>query len=813
MTEDTPDRAQEVGRANGSGTPQRFLLRLRTSPLAAKLAILSAAMTVIVVSVVFLGLRNRLDAEVRRVFTEELSASQRGLGKLQDQNLKLLLETSELVSTSPTLRAAMQTLRVETNSGLPRRNDLVETIRREVARIFEELDRDLLVVTDERGRVLAAAGRDGAPAALEDLSRMPVIRRVLEADSLGSYSGFGVLRHGEGYFQVGCVAIELEGYSIGVLLIGERLDLLVPRLGAATATHAVVTAGGKVLASTLESAPPGSRWDATPSDTLAHRLRHGGDEFVAATLPLGVTNDGSVATLHLVRSLTRSISPVLMSLRRSFVAAGIVAVLLVAGGAVIVSRTTLRPLSAFVQFMRTGADAGTIAPFAHPAAPQEIRTLTDAYNRLIESLSRQHAQLEERSMQLASANESLQEEVHERERAELALRESEEQLRQSQKLESLGTLAGGVAHDFNNLLSVILGYAQIVTQEIPPGSPIEGDIAQISQAADRASGLVRQLLAFSRKQVLQPRVIDLNQTVSGMSTMLRRLIGEDIDLQIKLEPRLARIKADPGQIEQVLMNLVVNARDAMPTGGVLVIETGNIVLDRRFEKRPDAIAGGPAVMLAVCDSGVGMDAATRARIFEPFFTTKPAGMGTGLGLSTVYGIVRQSGGTVSVFSEPERGAKIRCYFPPMIEVAELDAARIEDDGVLAGRETVLVAEDDPQLRSLVRRCLASSGYSVIEACDGAQALDLAASHVGTIDLLVTDIVMPNLSGKDLAERLLLDRPGLRVLYMSGYSDEAIARHGELTPGAVFLQKPVTPNALVRAVRSTLDTELSAVSSV
>jgi two-component system, cell cycle sensor histidine kinase and response regulator CckA len=305
--------------------------------------------------------------------------------------------------------------------------------------------------------------------------------------------------------------------------------------------------------------------------------------------------------------------------------------------------------------------------------------------------------------------------------------------------------------------------------------------------------------------------MDLNQTVSGMSTMLRRLIGEDIDLQTRLDPRLARVKADPGQIEQVLMNLVVNARDAMPTGGVLVIETGNVELDKRYESRPGAIPGGPAVMLAVCDSGIGMDAATRARIFEPFFTTKPAGMGTGLGLSTAYGIVRQSGGTVTVHSEPGLGSKIRCYFPPMAEVAEPEPTRSEG-GNPTGNETVLVAEDDPQVRSLVRRCLVTHGYTVIEAHDGVEALRMAAAHFGELDLLVTDMVMPNISGKELAQRLLMERPNLRVLYMSGYSDEAIGRHGELTPGAVFLQKPVAPDALVRAVRAALDSELAVGSS-
>src|SRR4029079_14312104 len=255
----------------------------------------------------------------------------------------------------------------------------------------------------------------------------------------------------------------------------------------------------------------------------------------------------------------------------------------------------------------------------------------------------------------------------ERETAERALLDSEEQLRQSQKLEALGTLAGGVAHDFNNMLSVIIGYSQIVAQDAPDNSPIKEDVEQIISAAERAAGLVRQLLAFSRKQVLQPRIIDLNQTVSGMLEMLRRLIGEDIDLQTELEPRLSRIKADQGQIEQVLMNLVVNARDAMPTGGKLVIGTSHTQLDDRYEQRFGAMPGGLAVTLTVSDSGTGMDAATRERIFEPFFTTKPVGKGTGLGLATAYGVVRQSGGSITALREPGEGATMPCYFPPMLD--------------------------------------------------------------------------------------------------------------------------------------------------
>jgi signal transduction histidine kinase/ActR/RegA family two-component response regulator len=769
--------------------------------LGIKLALLSALVTAAVVAVAFLGLRARASADVRRAFVGELEASQRGVQELQDRDLRLLLATSSVVSTSPTLRAALQTWRLETGAGLPARPDLLATIQRELERIFSDLGRDLLIVTDDSGRVLAAVGPVGLPRK-GDVVRLPAVRNALTSDSATADSGFGVLRAGPGKspFQVGCVAILVDGYPIGVLLLGERLDRLMPRF-APPGTHAVVTLGDTVVLSTLDAAVLGTTWK--PSARAAGEVsRLNGAEYVTASVPLGLDDMGGPATLFLARSVTAALTPLTGALGRSFLIAGILAVLLVGGGAAVVSRTTLRPLASFVSFLRAGAGGeGTFARFSHPTSPPpaEIDTLTDAYNRLIESLRQQHAEI-------AQANATLRQQVQERERAEQALRESEEQLRQSQKLEALGTLAGGVAHDFNNLLSVIIGFAEISTRAAPAGpgdSTLREDLAQISEAANRATGLVRQLLAFSRKQVMQPQIVDLNHVVTRMEMMLNRVIGEDVVLTTKLEPRLARIKADPGQLEQVIMNLVVNARDAMPTGGTILIETRNVQLDARYERRPEAIAAGPAVMLAVSDTGVGMNEATRRRIFEPFFTTKPPGKGTGLGLSTVYGIVRQSEGSITVYSQPGEGCTFRCYFPPTAVDTKPEQSVAADDAS-GGDETVLVAEDEGQMRTLLRRCLASRGYRVLEASHGAEALQIAAAHRGPIHLLVTDVVMPHMSGKDLAQRLQTERPDLRVLFISGYSDEAIERHGVLSPGSAFLQKPLQPDVLARAVRQILD---------
>ena len=382
-------------------------------------------------------------------------------------------------------------------------------------------------------------------------------------------------------------------------------------------------------------------------------------------------------------------------------------------------------------------------------------------------------------------------------------RHLEEQFRQAQKMEAVGQLAGGIAHDFNNLLTAILGNTQLLLRDLPPGDAKRGDVEEIRKASERAASLTRQLLAYSRRQMLQPEVLDLNVVVAEMDKMLRRLIGEHIALEAVLAPDLGRVRADPNQIEQVIVNLAVNARDAMPDGGKLTIETANVDLDEAFAQAHLGSVPGSYAQLAVTDTGAGMDATVRAHLFEPFFTTKEVGKGTGLGLATVYGIVKQSGGYISVYSEPGRGSSFKIYLPRIATPPEA-AAGPQKGGPAPGSETVLVVEDEPAVLTLSRRALEAQGYVVLAASDPIAALRVVERHGGTIHLLLTDVVMPGLSGRELADRLTAQRPGIRVLYMSGYPGDAVVQHGTLPSGSAFLQKPFSPDGLARKVRDVLD---------
>jgi PAS domain S-box-containing protein len=382
-------------------------------------------------------------------------------------------------------------------------------------------------------------------------------------------------------------------------------------------------------------------------------------------------------------------------------------------------------------------------------------------------------------------------------------RELENQLRLSQRLDAVGRLAGGVAHDFNNMLTAILGYTDLAAMRLASDHPVQTYIAEIGKAAERSSTLTRQLLAFSRQQVLQPRLLDLNGVIRSFAKLLQRTLGEDIELISELAPDLGPVQADPGSIEQILMNLAVNARDAMAGGGKLTIETFNAELDRAYADEHTPVQPGAYVCVAVSDTGAGMDETTRNRIFEPFFTTKERGKGIGLGLSTVYGIVKQSGGYVWVYSEPGQGTSFKIYLPRAGAVEVADQPGSQTVAALRGNETILLVEDDAAVRRLTSEILTESGFRVFPAGGMEEALAICERRAGeSIDLLITDIVLPGIGGVDLAQRIAAIRPGIKVLYMSGYADRAV--RGQLSEGAVFLSKPFTPAALVSKVRAAIE---------
>lgn len=426
-------------------------------------------------------------------------------------------------------------------------------------------------------------------------------------------------------------------------------------------------------------------------------------------------------------------------------------------------------------------------------ANQELRALHAALEQRV------HA----RTAELEAKNEELQREIEARRQAQAALSRSEEQLRHSQKMEAVGRLAGSIAHDFNNLLSVILSYSVMLQRDLKPMDPIRADVESIRKAGERAADLTRQLLAFSRQQVLAPRLVDLNDSVHELERMVARLLGEDVELCLHYERAVWPVRVDPGQMDQVLMNLIVNARDAMPRGGQLTLETKNVVLDERHANEHLGVLPGSYVLIAVSDTGIGMDKATQARIFEPFFTTKGAGRGTGLGLATAFGIVKQSGGTIWVYSELNKGTTFKVYLPKAEGPGETYPDMLEPK-TLHGTETILLVEDEDEVRIVAREILRRHGYDVLDARNAGEALLTCERFKEAIHLLLTDVIMPQVSGRELAERLARLRPDMKVLFMSGYTENAIVHHGILDSGIAYLQKPLVPDALARRVRAVLD---------
>ncbi|HEX5972103.1 MAG TPA: ATP-binding protein [Gemmatimonadaceae bacterium] len=562
-----------------------------------------------------------------------------------------------------------------------------------------------------------------------------------------------------------------------------------------------------------------------PSLPANHRARF---EWLdaTATRQFGVSRDVPFApwTVWVQQPYAHVVQPALQSLR-DLGAIALTALLLAVTGAWLVSRHVTAPL---VDLTDAAGDIaqGNYRRRVRSDRRDELGVLVQAFNRMAAEVEHAHAELQDQAVELEQHAQQAQDLAHELElsnqelsetleeatkaRHEITLAESEKkaleaQFLQAQKMEAVGRLAGGIAHDFNNLLTVIASYSSMALESLRVDDPLHADMKEIRGAAERAARLTRQLLAFSRKQVMRPEMLDLTSMARDMERMLQRLIGEDVTLELKLEPELGIICADPGQVEQVIMNLVVNARDAMPNGGHLVIETSNVAFSTELSMTELGRPAGEYVLLSVTDTGTGMSEATQANLFEPFFTTKGAGVGTGLGLSTVYGIVKQSGGDIHVRSELGRGTSFRIYFPraeerEMRHTREMPVPRVS----LAGTETILLVEDDASLRQLTARVLRDAGYEVLAPMTPTEAVLAGTHHEGTVDLLLTDVVMPQMTGRTVAELLVQQKPGLKVLYMSGYTDDDVVRRGVLATDTEFLQKPFTPTELLRQVRAVLD---------
>jgi signal transduction histidine kinase/ActR/RegA family two-component response regulator len=782
------------------GSSTSAVARLRAASLSVKLAALGATVTAAVVWAAFWGLSVETRANTTQVFTRQLERNQRTLRLLQERNARQLLFTASLVSQAPNFQYSLKQFQAEANRGATPAPQYAREIDGHAQRLVQNARADLLVITDDSGRVFSVAGERASLRRGDRLSSLPAVAAALDPAAPADTGDLAVLETSAGYFQVGVYPLVQDGITLGALLLGQRLDsaFVVAASDAAGDAVVVLTAGTRVVSASdgrLATADVSTQLAATGGNARATTMKIGAEEYVVAPVKLGDTQRRDAVRLWMLQPLSRRVTALMEPLRVDFIVYGALAVLVAAIGSAVVARRVLAPFTRFVDHMRSGAAADQRqGGFDADREAVEVRTLNESFNQLMDSIAVKRRALEERTAELASANVVLTDEINERIRVEQALRESEAQLRQSQKLEAIGTLAGGIAHDFNNLITVISGYTQLVLMRAEKGSAAAEDLKQVVEASDRAANLTHQLLAFSRKQVLQPTVLDLGEVVNGIAPMLRRIIGEHIVLTIAAEPSLARVYADRGQIEQVLLNLAVNARDAMTSGGALTIATSNV------RAEPRGVATG--VSLVVRDTGSGMSADVKDRIFEPFFTTKDVGKGTGLGLSMVYGIVKQSGGTIAVDSAPGRGTVFTIALPVAEQIVASDITRPHEVELPKGNETILIVEDAEDVRILARRTLEELGYAVRVARSAAEALEIAGG--GSVDVLLTDIVMPVTSGPELVAEYLTTRPASLVIYMSGYADDALERY-KLDAGAVFLRKPFTPAVLARTVRSAIDT--------
>jgi len=779
---------------NGAG----WLAPFRRLSLSVKLAALGAAVTGAVVLATFWGLSVQTRNNTREVFAAQLTRNQQTLQNLQERTRNQLLFTVSLVSEGPAFQYSLKQFQVEANRGAVPDPAYVYEMQRHLDRLAGNARADILVLTDDSARVFAAAGaEEQAVLPGTSLATLDAVKHALDPTAPAS-AELAVLRTSRGYFHVAVYPLIQDGFTLGALLLGERLDTKFVAAARAASDADIVLLAGNTLVASSDASLPGDRLPALLATRTGDRpgstIRIGNEELMAAPVSLGETQDQQAVQLWILQPLSRQVARLMQPLRREFELFGALAVLVAALGTAFVARSVLGPFKRFVTYMRSGAAAEQRqGRFDADDEALEVRTLNESFNQLMDSITVKRRALEERTAELAAANVVLTDEISERARVERALRESEAQLRQSQKLEAIGTLAGGIAHDFNNLITVISGYTQLALMRTDTDSSAADDLRQVVDASDRAANLTHQLLAFSRKQVLQPTVLDLSDVVNGIAPMLRRIIGEHIELRIENRAPLARIRADKGQLEQVLLNLAVNARDAMPSGGHVTIATSNAGATDRATARE--------VLLVVSDSGVGMSDDIKERVFEPFFTTKEAGKGTGLGLSMVYGIVNQSGGKIAIDSSVGAGTSFIITLPAAESVGAGDDAIVETEDRSRGTESILIVEDAEDVRTLARRTLEERGYAVRVARNASEALEISAA--GTVDLLLTDIVMPQMSGPQLVASYLATHPAPVVVYMSGYADDALDQY-ELDPNVVFLRKPFTPSVLARTIRESLD---------
>ena len=655
--------------------------------------------------------------------------------------------------------------------------------------LYEAIDADLMLLIDTESRLLVDVSRRMGHTG-EDMSAMLGVAAGLRGVDYG-----GLWYHQAKLYQVALTPIVIEGQILGLLVLGDYLDgEVVTAIRESTGMDVLMLHEDSIAAESWEDL---QRPVATSElDALIGRLRDpdaaskpfrialGAKDRLAIAVPFAEI-EGYVVLSRGLDVLQGEVDLFELSMLGLGAAATLIAVLV----SLWLSSRMSRPISALSEAAEE-VGAGRLGQRVEVFAGDELGLLAQTFNSMVERIAERTTELER--------------EITERRRAEAERAELEEQLRQSQKLEAIGMLAGGIAHDFNNLLMIVLGYSEMLLMDMEEEDPQRRSIKEINAAGERGAGLVRQLLAFGRRQVLQSQVLDLNALMKDMDNLLRRVIGEDIEFETAYDPDAGLVYADSGQIEQVVMNLVVNARDAMPDGGRLTIAIAAVILGADDVARSQDMRPGPYTMVTVSDTGSGMDAATKERIFEPFFTTKEVDRGTGLGLSTVYGIVKQSEGHLRVQSELGVGTKFEILLPQVSGTVATEMVLAPESESLRGVETILLVEDDVLVRNMVRQVLRLGGYTVMEASDGVEALRVSEQCEGTIDLLLTDVVMPQMGGPELAQQLARARAGIKILYMSGYTDETMFSRSGLTADEVLLQKPFAPEILMGKVREILD---------